>query len=496
MSEIRKRSLKATSWIYVGFFIGLLNTYFLTHKSWFSTDQNGLTRSIIDISQLIFAFACLGTPTFLFKFFPYYKENLSPRENDILAVTLKISMAGFILSLLALTLAQPLVVRKFSEHSILLVQYFYWVIPMSFFILLYNIFESYALGFDKGVITSFLKETVLRLFVFIIILLKVFSLIDYKTFILLFSFQYFVIVLLLVFYLKKNNLFWLVFKSSRVTKKFRKKIITMMAFTFIVIVVTVLRQSIDGLVLAARQNLGAVGIFGLASYMVSVMMAPFRSIVAITTPILSRAWKKKDLSEINRVYSRSSINMLVFSLFIFLLIWMNFSDAIHFFNINPDYLEGKWVFFILGLVCIIEMGTGVNSQIVGTSTYWRFELWTSLLLTSLIIPLSYYLTVNYGIIGPAIANLISFIIYNAIRFFFLWRKFDLQPFSFKTAEVILIAILVYTPIHYVFHEMHSLTGMILRSLTFVAVFGILVYVRDITPDLKPIIENVRKRIRI
>ncbi|MBK7347019.1 MAG: hypothetical protein IPI98_08980 [Chitinophagaceae bacterium] len=26
-------------------------------------------------------------------------------------------------------------------------------------------------------------------------------------------------------------------------------------------------------------------------------------------------------------------------------------------------------------------GHRVNSQIIGTSTYWRFELWTSLLLT-------------------------------------------------------------------------------------------------------------------
>ena len=119
------------------------------------------------------------------------------------------------------------------------------------------------------------------------------------------------------------------------------------------------------------------------------------------------AWKDKDTKEIGRIYQRSSINLLSFSLFIFILIWLNFSNAISFFNINPEYLNGKWVFFIMGLVTIIEMGTGVNSQIIGTSTYWRFELWTSLLLTAMIIPLSYTLTVKFGILGPALSNLIS-----------------------------------------------------------------------------------------
>lgn len=495
MSDIRKRSLKATSWIYVGFLIGLVNTYFLTHKDWFSTDQNGLTRSLIDISQLVFAFSCLGANSFLFKFFPYYKDNLESRENDLLGVAVRVACIGFIITIAGLMLLQPIVVQKFSEHSILLVQYFYWVIPMSFFILLYNLLEAYSIGFDKGVVTSMLKETLLRGYVFIIIILKIFDFISFDTFIALFAFQYLLIVLVLALYLRSKNSLWIVFKKSKVTKKFRKKIIAIMAFTFAVIVVSVLRQSIDGLILAAKQSLGKVGIFGLASYMVSVIMAPYRSIIAITIPVLSRAWKKKDISEINRVYKRSSINMLTFALFLFLLIWMNFSDAIHFFNINPDYLEGKWVFFTLGLVCIIEMGTGVNAQIIGTSTYWRFELWTSLLLTSLIIPLSYFLTVKYGIIGPAIANLISFIVYNAIRYIFLLKKFGLQPFSSKTAEIIIIAVLVFVPVHVALHQMHSLIGMILRSVVFVAGFGVLVYIRDITPDLKPIIENMKKRFR-
>jgi O-antigen/teichoic acid export membrane protein len=493
MSQIRKRSLKATSWIYAGFLIGAINTYFLTHKNWFSTDQNGLTRAMIEVSQLIFAFSTLGVTSFLYKFFPYYQDNVKPRENDMLAIALRVAMIGFIITCAGLYLIEPLIVRKFSANSILLVEYFFWIIPMAFCVLIYNLLEAYSFGFDKGVLTSLLRETVLRLYTLVIIVLKIFGLIDFHTFIILFSLQNAVIVIILAIHLKQEGKLWLVFKTSRVTKKFRKKIIAILALTFVVIIVNALRTSIDGLVLAAKQNLGKVGIFGFAAYMVSVLQAPFRSIVAITVPILSRAWKQKDFPEIQRIYQRSSINLLTFSLFIFFLIWLNYNQGIQFFGINPDYLEGKWVFFILGVVAIVELGTGVNGQIIGTSVFWRFELWTSLLLTALIIPLSYTLTVKYGIIGPAVANLVSFSVYNFVRFWFLWKRFNMQPFTSKTLEVMGIALFAYAVCFYAFQHLEGLFGLFIRSGLFMLLYIVGIYLRKITPDLMPIIDNLKKR---
>ena len=496
MSQIRIKSLKAAVWIYIGFFIGAVNTYFLTHKNWFQTDEYGLTRGLIEISQLIFAFSTLGVTSYLYKFFPYYEDNLEPKRNDLLSIALVVSMAGFLFTALSLWLLEPIIVRKFSENSMLLVEYFYWTIPMAFFVLLYNVLEAYSYGFHMGVLTSLLKETGLRLYTMVIIVLKVLGFISFKTFILLFCLQYGIIFFILAFHLYREGKLWISFRISRVTLKFRKKIFAIMALTFIVIIVSVLRQSIDGLVLAAKQDLGKVGIFGLAAYMVSVMQAPFRSIVAITVPILSRAWKNKNYLEIDRIYKRSSINLLTFSLFIFFCIWLNFSQAIDFFHINPDYLEGRWVFFLLSIVTIIELGTGVNGQIIGTSSFWRFELWTSLLLTVLIIPLSYFLTVKYGILGPAIANLLSFSVYNFARFYFLWKKFNMQPFSEKTAEVLGIALLAYVCSHYLFMDVNGLPGLIARTITFMLIYGIGIYVRKITPDLEPIFNAALLRLRI
>jgi O-antigen/teichoic acid export membrane protein len=496
MSQIRKRSLKAASWIYVGFMIGALNTYLLTHKNWFEPNEYGLTQSLIQIGLLIFAFSTLGVTSYIYKFFPYYEDNTKPAANDMLGLALIISIIGFIVTSLTVYFFQPIIIQKFSTNSRLLVEYFYWTIPFGFFILLYNILEAYSYGFHKGVVTSLLKETILRLFTLVVLLLKIFAVISFHNFVILYCLQYALITCILAAHLYHEGKLWLSFRVSRVTKKFRKKILTITILTYMVIIVGTLRGSIDALVLASKINLEAVGIFGLAAYMVVLLQAPFRSIVAVTIPVLSRAWKQKDHKEISRIYKRSSINLLSFALFAFFCIWLNLTQAIEYFNINPKYLDARWVFFLLGMVTIIEMGTGVNGQIIGTSSYWRFELWTSLLLTLLIIPLSYILTTNYGLIGPAVANLVSFSVYNFVRFWFLWKKFNMQPFSRKTAEVILLSVGVYFPVYFTLGELQGLMGLFARTSAFAIPFVVIAYSRNISPDLKPVVNTILKRMRV
>ncbi|MEX1202357.1 MAG: lipopolysaccharide biosynthesis protein [Ferruginibacter sp.] len=490
MSQIRKRSIKAIIWIYTGFVLGAVNTYFLTHKNWFQPDEYGLTQSLIQVGLLVAAFSTLGVSSYLYKFFPYYEDNLPNKNNDILSIALLVSVAGFILTCIGVFFLEPLILQKFSRNSAQLVEYFYWTLPFGFFIMLFVVLESYSYGFHKGLIASVLKETVLRFYSMIIILLKVFNVISFHSFIILFCCQYAIITTILAVYLHREGKLWISFKVSKVTQKFRKKILAILLLTYMVTIVGTLRVSIDALVLAARINLDAVGIFGFAAYMVALMHAPFRSMLAITIPILSRAWKEKNHKEISRIYSRSSINLLCFSLLVFFCIWLNYEQAIRFFNINPEYLGAKWVFFLLGVTAIIETGTGVNAQIIGTSTYWRFELWTSLLLTALIIPLSYYLTVEYGLIGPAVANLISFSIYNTIRFWFLWKKFNLQPFTFKTLEILVGAVVIYMVVNSLFGNLEGLLGLILRTSLFTGGIVLFIYTRNISPDLKPVLNNL------
>lgn len=160
----------------------------------------------------------------------------------------------------------------------------------------------------------------------------------------------------------------------------------------------------------------------MATVVTSIIQAPQRGIVSAAMPHLSRAWKEKNTALLQKVYQRSSINQLLFACAIFLLIWLNFTDGINTFGLKPIYLDAAWVFFVLGITVIIDMGTGVNSQIIVTSTYWKFELISGIVLLLIMLPLTYLLTKQYGIIGPAFATLVSMSVYNLMRIIFLWKN--------------------------------------------------------------------------
>jgi hypothetical protein len=163
------------------------------------------------------------------------------------------------------------------------------------------------------------------------------------------------------------------------------------------------------------------------------------------------------------------------------------------FGLKPAYLDAGWIFFLLGLTRIIDMGTGVNAQIIATSVYWKFELISGVILLSLMLPLTYILTVNYGLIGPAIATIISITIYNLIRIVFLWSKFKLFPFTIKTLYTLLVAGTCWLACYFLFRNMHGIPGIALRSITFILLYAAGTLYMKLSPDIIPVINSIKKR---
>jgi O-antigen/teichoic acid export membrane protein len=243
------------------------------------------------------------------------------------------------------------------------------------------------------------------------------------------------------------------------------------------------------------KGLSDVGVYTLATFIAATIQVPQRSIVSAVVPVLSYSWKTKNYDQLNRIYSRTSINLLLLALFIFFLIWLNVDDMFAVLNINKDYEAGKMVILILGISKIIDAGTGVNAQIIGTSNFWKFEVFTGILLLSISIPLNYYLVKRFGINGSAISNLVAFSIYNFIRLFFIWKKFNMQPFSVKTVLALITSSIIYVFCFYLFKSMSSWTGIIVRSAVFSTAFILSVVYFKITPDIAQLWETAARRLK-
>jgi O-antigen/teichoic acid export membrane protein len=500
MSTIRKQSIISSALVYFGFALGFINIYLFTRENGALTDeQYGVTGIFIASSNIIFAIASFGMPAYISKFYPYYKSHLSVKQNDLMTWALLIPLLGFIMIIgLGILLKGPLVDTTYKNSPEFL-EYYYWIFPFGLGFTYFMIMESFAWQERKAIFSTFLKEVAFRIFTTLLIAATIFGLIrNFALFIRIYSVLYLALaaILFLYFYLKNRIRFTLT--PSKVTRRFKKKILTLILFVWGGGLVFHIANVFDSIIIGAviPNGMAGVAIFSLAQNIGSLIQAPQRGVLSAAVGPLSQAWKDKDLLRIDRIYHQSSINLLIFSCAMFALIWLNFEDGVHTFNLRPVYLEAKYIFLFIGLARIIDLGTGVNAQIIATSTFWRFEFLSGMLLLACSLPLNYFLTREMGLIGPAISNLIAFTIYNGIRYYFLWNKFKMQPFTAKSLYTIVLTGFCYIICYWLFNSQSGLLWIILRSSVFVGLFGTGMLLLKLSPDVTTIFQTVSKKLRL
>lgn len=496
MSTIRRQSIISSGVVYIGFALGAVNT--LLFARWLTPDQNGLVIGMfVSIGNIMYPIATIGMPSFINKFYPYYKENLPAEKNDMMGLALLLTAGAFLLVIAAGLVFKPLVIEKFGHNSALLVRYYYWLFPFGLGLSFLYVLESYGWQLGRSVFTNFLRELMWRaLNALLILLLFLGVLRSYDIFVKLYSLNYLIVAAILLVFLFRRRELHLVFRISRVTKKFLSRIKSLVLLAWSANVVLNLSMYYAALVIGAvvPGGLAAVAVFTIGQFIASLVMAPQRGVAAAAIASLSKAWKDKDHERIMRIYQRSSINQLIFAIGIYILIAINFRDGVLFFGLKKEYLSAYSVFLIIGLNRVVDMGTGLNTQIIGTSVDWRFDFITGMILVTLTIPLNYILAKKMGINGPAYADLATFSLYNTIRCVFLYRKYGFQPFNRSTLAAVLAGGVLFLACNWLFGTKSGLLWMVVRSSFFVALYGGTVLLLRLSDDVQPVWNTVKKRL--
>ena len=129
MSKIRRQSIISSVVVYIGFAFGLINTYLFAREGGFTKEQYGVTGVFIAISNIFFSLAQFGMTAYIYKFYPYYNDNLSKKKNDMLSIALTVSLIGYCFVIIGGILLKDLVIRKFGTHASDLVIYYKWIFP-------------------------------------------------------------------------------------------------------------------------------------------------------------------------------------------------------------------------------------------------------------------------------------------------------------------------------------------------------------------------------
>lgn len=492
MGVIQKQSIQSSIFIMGGFIIGAFNILIVAPKV-LTASQLGLTRVITDAGITLATLCTLGSLPIIYKFFPFYQSHLPPRKNDLAFLSVTVCMLGFVIMCVAGYAARDVIVHKFSERSPLFVQYSYLVYPFCLFMLAYMWLECFGWCLKKGVLSNALRETMARVIFTVLLLLLAFRVISLFQFLVLFSFSYLLPAVTLFIVLRRTGRLHFHTGISSLTRRLKGKMINFGLFLFGAQFLNLLSRTADTFIITAKADRGLVdtAVFTIATYVVTLMEIPQRSINAITIPVLSESWKNKDMKNITHIYTKSTTNMLIIGLIVFLLTLLNVHNLAVF--LGKDYTGIESVVFIMGIGKLIDLGTGANAQIIGTSNYWKVDFTTNVIYTLIALPLNYILISKYGLMGAAYSTLISLSFYNAMRYGFLWYKFGLQPYTWKHLLVILLAFAA-AYVAWIIPRFHSvIADTLLRTTVFCGLFFPALYFTRLSSDANHAVHKYARR---
>ena len=433
MGVVRNQSIKNSISFYIGMAIGAINTVLLYPNVFNSYPEHfGLIQIIVAYAILISTFSSLGIPKIFIRFFPAVKE-----KGQLYFFSLITSLFGFaIISFIYFFFKQNIL--DLIQASELLRDNFYYIIILVFFISFYDLLTAISRSFLNAVAPIFINEVFLKLYSLIALLLHWFDYFDFPTFLKVYIAGYilkFSILLFMQLYKRRLSI------SISLNNLKIKEILSFGIYVLLGSASIIIVTRIDMIMIGAMMDLKHVAFYTVAFFIGNAIKVPGKSVVSISMPLLAKAWEDQDYNKIKILYSKSSINQLIIGGVFFLCVWVNI-DAI--FSLLPlKYSFGKWVVLFIGLAQLFNVSSGVNGAIIINSGYYRYDLYTNIILVFVTLFTNYIFIPIYGINGAAMATAISVFLFNLIRLLLIRIKMKMQPFSIKTLHTLIILFAIY-----------------------------------------------------
>ncbi|HTA27586.1 MAG TPA: oligosaccharide flippase family protein [Bacteroidia bacterium] len=445
MGIVQKESIKLTFVIYLGAALGYLNrVLLLTH---FLTDtQVGLTGVLMNAAVLYAQFATLGIPSISNRFFPFFM-NKEKKHNGFFFWGNVFVFGGFLLTTVLFIVFKPVVLRMFVDNSPLLIDYYYYLIPLAFASVYFQFFESYLRSLLKTVVPTFLNEVFSKILVTIAIALFALKLISFRQFVVIYIGCSFLITLILLVYIIYLRQFHIRPGTSKLYKRLLKPILLYGTFTILSVLGSGILVNIDGLMIASKLSLGQAGIYTTIFMIATALTFPYRSIQKITYPLVGRFWKNRDMKAVSDLYDKTTLIMMIIGGGLILLLWGNINSIFMF--IPKEYSIARYSFYLLCFAKYVDMITGLNGIITVTSKKYKYDLYFMLVLVIVTVILNLIFIPLYGITGAALAAMLSLVIYNILRLIFVWVNFKMQPFTWNCLWILLITTGTLSIIHFI-----------------------------------------------
>lgn len=476
---IVNQSVKGTIYTYIGVVLGFVTLGILLPRI-YSTEQIGLTKIIVAYAALVAQFATLGFNGVTIRLFPYFKDKKS-NHHGFLSLALLTGLIGFLISIGLFLIFKTWFIEYTNERSAMLNEYLNYLIVLIFFQIFFMLFDGYYTALLNSIHGTFLREVFQRVLIIIGIGMYYFELIDFHQFIIIYIASMAIPTLIILITLIKEGQFSLKTDFAFLQKPLLTSMGIMAIFSILNGFSTNIILTVDTIMITGMIGLSATGIYGSCMIFGMMVSLPSRSILKITNIVSARAWKENDMAAIRNIYEKSCMTLFIIGLLMFLGLWINIDNV--FKILGPNFVSGKWVIFFIGLGSLIDMTTGANSSILGSSPRFKVQSFFLIALVILLILTNLVLIPIFGITGAAIGGALSLTILNLLRFLYLWYKYKLQPFNLKFLLVAAIGIIAYLVSFLLPVLPNFIVDIFIRSSIFSVLFCLPIYMLKISSDI-------------
>ena len=445
MGVIKRQGIKNTIITYVGILIGAINIIFIQPRL-LTEEELGLTRLLYDFAYLVGLAVPLGLPNIIIKYFPYFKST-DQRHHGFAGFVLLVFFVGFVISSSVLMVFKPDITAHYSQFSGLFVTYFNFIIPFTFIVAAITVTTAYCQSLFKSTIPSFLNDIVLRIGTIVITILYFNKWIDLDTYVYFFIAAYGIQLSGLLIYLAivdkisfrpKHHLF-----AIHTPKQMLRFGVLLCLASF----ASITLRKIDGIILGTA-SLKLVGVYTTAIFIASFIEVPLSALERISQTRIADSFANNRMTEIEKIYKDSVRYLLLLGGLLFIGINTCTGYVYELGHLPASYMQCLDVVYMVSIGALVNVATGVNSAIMFYSKHYFLATVLLLLTLAVTVTLNIVLIPLYGIYGAAFASLAGAVLYNLVKFLFIYVKFRFQPYTLQSLYIVVVIVAVTLFVNY------------------------------------------------
>lgn len=496
MGIVIRQSIKASFVSYIGVGLGLINNLFVSTK-FLTPEQLAITRLLLENSLIFAAFAHLGTPFMMDKFFVFFKDTEKKHNGFIGFLWLWACVGVLLFSGLYVSFREP-IAEYFRLKSPQILDYHFLSIPLTAFWVFLLFFDAYSRNNHRIAIPAAIREVFIKTANIGLVIIYAFGWIKFEVLVYLIVVLYGLASVLLVVYIRLlGKLFlqinWSLWKSPYTRPMFSYGLVILLGGvgenTF---------KFADRVMLAGQEGLRESAIFMLATFIVLTIEIPRKALSQISIPLLSEALQAQNFSKLKEIYQKVALHQFLAGLFVFMGIWACIDEIFFLLPKGNIYSEGKWVVLILGMTTLFNMASGMRAEVIMYSQKYHFTTIFVLLFAVVNILINYYFIASYGIEGAAYATAIATVLYVLTQVIFVYKHFNILPYQHKQIWVLGFSI-VLLMLTYLFPKpdgvLTSLALIVLKASLITFLYFAFLLIFRISPEINGVFAWLWKKIK-